>query len=120
MNTIPQTESQLEGIEAEIQRTTGLLRQASQLTTALHRPRLDNTPGLLMQREYFGARYGRSRANHTLNRCPNGSTQTAEYMLKYRKLFMVHGHVFNPAYCVIFDVSGRYVISGSDDFLIKV
>jgi len=103
----------------ELHSTVAWLRAAGHILTSLHRPRIDSTPAAIMQREYFGSRLGGARTDHRLCRSGLSSVDGVDFRLKYRKLFMVHGHIFNPAYCVIFDHTGRYVISGSDDFLIK-
>lgn len=52
-------------------------------------------------------------------------TQSAERMRRkmmynYRLLWTVSGHALNPAYCTIIDGSGRFAITGADDYLVKV
>ena len=41
-------------------------------------------------------------------------------MYNYRLLWTVSGHALNPAYCTIIDGSGRFAITGADDYLVKV
>eukprot|EP01035_Chromulina_nebulosa_P017150 gene17150-22664_t len=38
----------------------------------------------------------------------------------YNFLWTVSGHMMNPAYCVVYDKTGQYVITGADDYLVKV
>ena len=38
----------------------------------------------------------------------------------FNRLWTLHGHMRNPCYCAVFDKTGRFDISGSDDFLLKI
>jgi WD40 repeat protein len=41
-------------------------------------------------------------------------------LTNYKLLWTVSGHMLNPAYCTLIDGSGRYAITGADDYLVKV
>lgn len=41
-------------------------------------------------------------------------------LCNYKLLWTSSGHALNPAYCTIVDGSGRFAITGADDYLIKV
>ncbi|KAJ1725036.1 hypothetical protein LPJ53_000762 [Coemansia erecta] len=51
------------------------------------------------------------------SRC--SSRMPLSVIASYKKLVRCHGHKF-PTYCVLFDRTGRRMITGSDDFLIKL
>lgn len=46
--------------------------------------------------------------------------QRLQLTCKYNFFWRASGHINNPAYNVIFDRSGRYVITGADDALVKI
>ena len=38
----------------------------------------------------------------------------------YQSLWTISGHLYHPTYCAVFDRSGRYAITGADEFLVKI
>ncbi|KAJ1945549.1 hypothetical protein GGF37_001643, partial [Kickxella alabastrina] len=62
----------------------------------------------------------RSRSANLAQSPMNRSTRLPLSVLaSFRKLVRCHGHKY-PTYCVLFDRTGRRMITGSDDFLIKI
>ncbi|KAJ1815557.1 hypothetical protein LPJ75_002328, partial [Coemansia sp. RSA 2598] len=61
---------------------------------------------------------GRSRypAQQVLS---SSSRMPLSVVASFRRLVRCHGHKY-PTYCVLFDRTGRRMITGSDDFLIKI
>jgi WD40 repeat protein len=51
---------------------------------------------------------------------PSAERMRRKMMYNYRLLWTVSGHALNPAYCTIIDGSGRFAITGADDYLVKV
>ena len=39
---------------------------------------------------------------------------------KFHQLYSISCHGYNPAYCAVFDKTGRFLITGADDYLVKV
>lgn len=39
---------------------------------------------------------------------------------QYQLLWSSSGHLLHPAYCSVFDRTGRYLITGADDYLVKI
>eukprot|EP00596_Hydrurales_sp_CCMP1899_P005422 CAMPEP_0119040314 /NCGR_PEP_ID=MMETSP1177-20130426/10201_1 /TAXON_ID=2985 /ORGANISM="Ochromonas sp, Strain CCMP1899" /LENGTH=429 /DNA_ID=CAMNT_0007005243 /DNA_START=63 /DNA_END=1349 /DNA_ORIENTATION=- len=51
---------------------------------------------------------------------PSAARTRKKIIYNYKLLWMVSGHALNPAYCTIIDNSGRFAITGADDYLVKV
>lgn len=51
---------------------------------------------------------------------PSAARTGKKIIYNYKLLWMVSGHALNPAYCTIIDNSGRFAITGADDYLVKV
>jgi WD40 repeat protein len=51
---------------------------------------------------------------------PSCATVSRKIRTSYQMQWTISGHMLNPAYCVVFDKTGEYVITGADDFLVKV
>ena len=48
-------------------------------------------------------------------------TQTKRNLtLNYKVIWDSCGHMHYPAYCVVFDQTGRYALTGADDYLVKL
>ena len=39
---------------------------------------------------------------------------------KFQYLYSISCHGYNPAYCAVFDKTGRFLLTGADDYLVKV
>ncbi|KAJ2786540.1 hypothetical protein GGI15_001444 [Coemansia interrupta] len=75
--------------------------------------RARNVSSLVEQLKYRSDGLPRTIGSRCLNRMP------LSVIASYKKLVRCHGHKF-PTYCVLFDRTGRRMITGSDDFLIKL
>jgi WD40 repeat protein len=51
---------------------------------------------------------------------PSAERMRRKILCNYRLLWTSSGHALNPAYCTIIDGSGRFAITGADDYLVKV
>ena len=51
---------------------------------------------------------------------PSAERMRRKMLCNYKLLWTSSGHALNPAYCTIIDGSGRFAITGADDYLIKV
>ena len=51
---------------------------------------------------------------------PSAARIRKKMMNEYKFLWTSSGHAYNPAYCTIIDSSGRFAITGADDYLVKV
>ena len=51
---------------------------------------------------------------------PFAPTPASLLLERYNLLWYSSGHIWNHAYCAVPDRSGRFVISGADDYLVKV
>ena len=51
---------------------------------------------------------------------PSAARIRKKLMNDYKLLWTSSGHALNPAYCTIIDSSGRFAITGADDYLVKV
>lgn len=93
---------------------------------------VSNTLGYLQQREIcnlYSLTYCGVNTN-SMSSCPHQPCNTVPFSARrivdrmtaeeYKLLWCIDGHCLNPAYCVIFDKTGQYLISGADDFLVKV
>lgn len=69
---------------------------------------------------------GLSSFNHSLGSGlsksigPSSNKTSVNILTNYNVLWTISGHLLNPAYCAVFDRTGEFVISGADDFLVKV
>ena len=58
--------------------------------------------------------------NYSTNISASSGSLIDDITLKYKMLWSINAHCLNPAYCVIFDKTGEYAITGADDFLVKI
>ena len=60
--------------------------------------------------------------NHALGRLGAVSSTGLQRSLYtgFRHFWTVSGHMYNPAYCCQFDRTGRFVVSGADDYNLKI
>lgn len=92
---------------------------------------IDNAVDWLTSRSYGRQRYGMittasfnlprelasDEGSLTLN--PHHSVDQS-IMDQYHFLWSSSGHLLHPAYCSIFDRTGRFLITGADDYLVKI
>ena len=51
---------------------------------------------------------------------PSTSLISQKLATRFKKLWTISGHMGNPAYCCVFDRKGRFLLSGADDYLVKI
>jgi WD40 repeat protein len=51
---------------------------------------------------------------------PSAMRMHQRILTRYRSLYTINGHMMNAAYCSVFDVTGRFLITGADDYLVKI
>lgn len=51
---------------------------------------------------------------------PSSSRMVSKIIHRFQRLWTISGHMLNPAYCSVFDNTGRYLLTGADDYLIKI
>ncbi|RHY30756.1 hypothetical protein DYB32_004052 [Aphanomyces invadans] len=73
----------------------------------------------LRQRNVVGQSHRHPHARST-SLVPLQSTPPTFLYSRYRKLKSLSGHLQLPVFCVTYDKSGKYIITGSDDRLVKI
>ena len=51
---------------------------------------------------------------------PSAARMRARLLTNLKMQWAISGHMFNPAFCCVFDRTCRYLITGADDFLVKI
>ena len=112
---------QSKSLQDEISAITVDLDKLGCLTSGLTRGSIDSSLCLLASRElgigylglHIGSSMGRIFSNSAMNICN-------KVLNRYRISYTVSGHMLNPAYCAVFDASGRFILTGADDYLVKI
>jgi len=108
-------------LQDEISAITIDLDKLGCLTSGLTRGSIDSGLCLLASRElgigylglHMGSSMGRIFSNSATNMCN-------KVLNRYRISYTVSGHMLNPAYCAVFDATGRFILTGADDYLVKI
>ncbi|OYW81363.1 MAG: hypothetical protein B7Z26_05170, partial [Asticcacaulis sp. 32-58-5] len=74
-----------------------------------------------MTRDFWGSK-ANPASDTALGRTlvPSASAVRNKILSQFRVLYTVSGHMMNPAYCCVFDQTGRYLLTGADDYLVKI
>jgi WD40 repeat protein len=51
---------------------------------------------------------------------PSFAQMKRRLVTNYRRLYTISGHFYNPVYCSVFDLTGNFLITGADDYLVKI
>ena len=110
-------------LEGDLIDCEGRLRQRGRLVADVYRGALENAVSWLENR-----RVGNVCSRHRFGgdtRLSGGIASRAAEVWQgvtssYRLQFITSGHFLTPAYCAVFDRTGRYAITGADDTLVKV
>ena len=104
--------------ESELkQKTVQDLRNSGCLLSGVHRGHLDCGLDWLMHRSLY-SRTSNFASFQSLS--SSASALKRRFLTKYRHLYTVSGHSYNPVYCSAFDLTGNFLITGADDFLVKI
>ncbi|RYG68548.1 hypothetical protein EON64_04930, partial [archaeon] len=111
----------LEELKRSLTTTENSVRQTGFALNGLHRGHVDCQVDWLIARQYgFAGRgsnvYGSLKPSIQLS----ASSMHQKLSLRYKNLLTVSGHMLNPAYCSVFDSTGQYVLTGADDYLVKI
>jgi WD40 repeat protein len=80
---------------------------------------IDNTLHWLNSRS-FGVTSSTLSGGLSVSKHPSNSLSSRRIINSFRHLWEASGHSQYPTYCSVFDKTGNFVITGADDFLIKV
>lgn len=50
----------------------------------------------------------------------SNTVSTMSHQFNFKKQWTISGHMMNPAYCSVFDQTGNFILSGADDYLVKI
>ena len=110
-------------LESDLRDSVSMLRRRGRLGADIYRGSLQNSLSWLHNREN-GNVCGRYSSNGDTRLSRVVSTQAAEVWRRmssaYKLQYVTSGHFLTPAYCAVFDRSGRYALTGADDTLVKV
>ena len=110
-------------LESDLRDSESRLRQRGRLGADIYRGSVQNSLSWLQNRQ-AGNICSRYSTNGDTRLSPFVSSQAAEVWLRmssaYKLQYITSGHFLTPAYCAIFDRSGRYALTGADDTLVKV
>ncbi|OLY80300.1 Bromodomain and WD repeat-containing protein 3 [Smittium mucronatum] len=98
---------------AESENEQGCLGLIYPRTKSLSRNSLPKIPFPQFKNFLFNQKYFLPNNINYSNRLP------LKIISKYKELVKCHGHKF-PTFCVIFDRNGKRMITGSDDYLVKI
>ena len=51
---------------------------------------------------------------------PSAAAMHKKMSYNYKHLWTISGHMMNPAYCSVFDRTGNFILTGADDYLVKI
>ena len=63
---------------------------------------------------------GQTKINYSNNSKEKLNFIQLKLITNYKIQFTISGHMLNPAYCAIFDHTNQFIITGADDFLVKI
>jgi WD40 repeat protein len=108
-------------LKVEIDALTSDMARLGCLVSGINRGHLDGPLCWLQARELGLASMG-CGSGVAAGRAfvPSAASLQTKLTSKYRLLWTVSGHMMNPAYCCVFDQTGRYILSGADDYLVKI
>ena len=85
------------------------------------RNHVDSTIGFLRARDCgFTSLRPESRGRIGYSAAPSVVVIRNRLLANYKLLYTISGHMMNPAYCCVFDHTGNFVITGADDYLVKI
>lgn len=61
-----------------------------------------------------------SRGYRGFATAPSALTARNRLTNNFHMLYTISGHMTNPAYCCVFDRTGKFLITGADDYLVKI
>ncbi len=114
---IPQVEYAIKDDEINKSTTIEELRDAGCLLTGRFRGNLDSGLDYLTQRLYSN---GQWHSNDNRYLASSHQYFQRRLLTNYKRLYTISGHSYNPVYCSVFDLTGNFLITGADDYLVKV
>jgi WD40 repeat protein len=98
-------------------KTISDLREAGCLTSALVHGNLDSGLDWL----HFRTMNSRTRVFNSFHQFSSSRASFQNrIMTNYRFLYTISGHSYNPVYCSVFDQTGKFLLTGADDYLVKI
>jgi hypothetical protein len=61
-----------------------------------------------------------ARPRSALGHCESTTALPVHLYTRFKKVRTLNGHLAHPVYCLNFDMTGRFIVTGSDDRLIKI
>eukprot|EP00981_Chlorochromonas_danica_P005087 scaffold1034_cov175-Ochromonas_danica.AAC.13 len=117
-----QVQSQaVDSSQCEIATVSLTLADHGYTLNGLHRGYIDNGVDFLHTRMLgIVGRSCMSPSPLNLSFIPSAARMKSKIFNHFNKLYCISGHMLNPAYCSVFDCTGRYLLTGADDYLIKI
>lgn len=118
---INEKNKKLEGVVLQSKVLSDNMRKAGVLLSGLHRGSIDCGLNWLHARD-LGLVRRNVNHNGNLSKSFLFTSQRIHQKLvnQFHFLCTISGHMMNPAYCSIFDHTGRYLLTGADDYLVKI
>lgn len=122
-NVITSAESSVKLLDS-VEELEASMSRLGVLSSSTSRGNIDNGASWLSARHMgFGGfsggcfGHGAGLSNAML---PSGVRMQKRLLANYQVLYTVNGHMMNPAYCTVFDKSGCFLLTGADDYLVKI
>eukprot|EP01041_Mallomonas_annulata_P003184 gene3184-6281_t len=121
-NNLLVAEENLLNTTSKIKQIRSLLKDSGYLLADSLRGTVDSSISYLAQRELGFTNLITSTRSNVSNNCLSRkySDIKEKLTLNYRLLWTISGHLHHPTYCIVFDNTGNYLISGADDYLVKI
>lgn len=116
-NLLDANEKKVKDIESTINKLEPKIAYHGQFLPALHHGYVNNTISWLNARSFGAINAGRSMTNFRNVTVQNHVNHGI--FSKFNLLWKISGHLY-PTFCVAFDRTGNYCVTGSDDYLVKI
>lgn len=118
INEFSDTIAQLDAEQCDIQMS---LLKAGELQNSSVWGRINSGHAYLQQRQFGSCHYGPRGDLPIAYSSSRGPLSARDlFTCRYNTLWCSSGHFYNPAYSALIDKSGQFVITGADDYLIKI
>lgn len=127
-NEIKRIQSELDQLEVKLSKEVvnssqilSLIGKSNGLVSALNKGKVENTTSWLLSRSLGLTGFKQPVRRGLSHNIGNSASSVArQLMTSYMIQWTISGHMLNPAYCVVFDKTGEYLITGADDLLLKI
>lgn len=108
-------------IRADIEEVSKSLSISGCLLSGIHISNIDCGISWLTARSLGITRASRSQTL-PLKRSfiPSAANMQKKLFYNFKHLWTISGHMMNPAYCSVFDRTGNFILTGADDYLVKI